>query len=1680
MKRLLLVIILLITQASLFSQSFGNEWINFNQRYLKVPVSKKGIYQINHIELASAFNSIGVNISNVDPRNIQIFNRGHEQFIHIEGESDGIFDSTDYVVFYGVENDGWLDKQLYIDSNIEQLNPYYSLFNDTSWYFITVNNSLSNKRYKVNSNNNFTNKTSKQYVSSESVYWQNTVYSEGVKDGAGLSSALYQKGEGYGGYAIQSGSVRSFEVKCPNQSLTGPDALVETRTIGYSNAVGAPNHGLIIEYGSNPRTTVVDTTYSGYEMITHNFSIPAASLTSAPRIYYSKKPLTPEPPSDYQMPSFAKINYSHSMALNGESLVRFNIEQDTDTSYYHFNGASGTYFSKALDYSSGMLYSIIQTGSDIEFNANPGQKRELVITNNVNQVQGIKAVYNKNSGPGHMTNYASLVADSSFVIVSHPKIWSGAQQYLAYSNSKGLNAVLFDINELYEQFSHGIYKHPLAIRNLMRYLTAKSTVPPAYLFIIGKSVKETDTRKNFTYRERSLVPTMGYPPADNLFTTPNDNINFTPVSATGRLAASTNQQVIDYLNKVKSLDDENRLNSPNIEDKYWTKRGIHFAGGSDEAQQNVFANYLNRYGAIWENVLLGGSIKTFKRFSSGAVQEIQFDSVKYFIDNGVSLLSFFGHGSGGQLGINIGEPSDYSNTGKYPLFIANSCNVGDYHLPNDNAVTVNEKWILEPNAGAIGFIASTAASYPYPLNSWSESFYANLSKNRYFSSIGESMIQTISEISGPNSQINKACLEMNLHGDPSLKLYPKEKPDFAIRTTDLSVPNFISIDKRSVEINYTIHNIGQGIDTLVPIRIKRTYPSGNDTLYLDTIAGITNTYNGSFLVFIGTDKSVGENKFSISIDPDNTIDEIYPLINNATGTVKLNVTSDDLIPVHPGNYSIQPNSEIILSASTADPKAPARSYQFEIDRIQDFSSPNKKSKVINGQGGSIQWQPNLTTVNDSDVFYWRCSAIDNSGNFKWRTRSFQFINGKTGWSQYEFEQFEENTFQNLTYDKTNKTIDFADTKNNIAAYNQGLPQVLIDYYAIRMSINGAQLGRLGACRGARSMLIAVINPTTMEAWQTRYEDNGVIINPDKNFGNYNDYTKGACAVPDNRFQFLVSDSVMMDSMIYMITQAVPDSFYIMAMSGVSGNFQDSTAWKNRHYQLFEDLGADSIRHIPNDHPYILIAQKGNKNKAIEVIGSHSRASISASVFVDSKTNTGTINSVTIPLSDDYKSLYWNYSINNPEDSIELILSGEEVNGNTIELLRINDNSFNIDDLKVKIPNINYYKNLQLTANVSDLQTNVAPQLDYWYMLSDEALELALHPVGHLKFHNDTLTQGENLEFEMSVLNLSSAKSDSILVSYLLLDRSNNTVQRELVKTSPFQAYDSTVISYSFKTDNLSGDYILLVDINPEDTLWQTEIEHFNNIMPFSFYVAGDNTNPLLDVTFDGKHILDGDLISARPEIKAQLNDENLFLPLNDTSFFIVNLTYPNKAQKRLYFNSNSGEYVMDFEAGDDQENEATIYLNPILVEDGTYQLDIDAKDASGNRSGKNKYSIQFEIENKSTITEILNYPNPFSTSTRFVFSLTGYQVPDYFRIQILTATGRVVREIDRDELGVITIGRNITDYAWDGKDEFGDQLANGVYFYRVITKIEGEEIEHKSTNADNYFKKGFGKMYLMR
>ncbi|MBK8490000.1 MAG: hypothetical protein IPL49_03600 [Saprospirales bacterium] len=399
-----------------------------------------------------------------------------------------------------------------------------------------------------------------------------------------------------------------------------------------------------------------------------------------------------------------------------------------------------------------------------------------------------------------------------------------------------------------------------------------------------------------------------------------------------------------------------------------------------------------------------------------------------------------------------------------------------------------------------------------------------------------------------------------------------------------------------------------------------------------------------------------------------------------------------------------------------------------------------------------------------------------------------------------------------------------------------------------------------------------------------------------------------------------------------------------------------------------------------------------------------------------------------------------------------------------------------------------FPRIKLEYFAKDLTQKTPPNLEYWRVHYVGVPEAALDPAGYFSLQSDTLLQGAPLVLEIATENLSDYDMDSLLVRYTILNSQNQATNIEK-RFSSLPARDTLITHLTYDTRPSVGAHQLTIDINPDED--QPEQTHINNVGILQFYVESDQRNPLLDVTFDGMHILDGDLVSAQPMINVQLKDENPYLALEDTSLFRLLLVYPSGQEERLYF---SDERIRFFpaEIQNGKNNRARVEFMPSFTDDGLYAFYVEAADVTGNKTGDidhvvslstfgYDYKISFKVITESMISNVLNYPNPFSTSTRFLYTLTGSEPPAYFTIQILTVSGRVVREITQNEIGPMHIGTHLTDYAWDGRDEFGDLLANGVYLYRIVAKkANGENFKAYTSGADAYFEKGYGKMVLIR
>ncbi|NWF90461.1 MAG: T9SS type A sorting domain-containing protein, partial [Ignavibacteriaceae bacterium] len=134
------------------------------------------------------------------------------------------------------------------------------------------------------------------------------------------------------------------------------------------------------------------------------------------------------------------------------------------------------------------------------------------------------------------------------------------------------------------------------------------------------------------------------------------------------------------------------------------------------------------------------------------------------------------------------------------------------------------------------------------------------------------------------------------------------------------------------------------------------------------------------------------------------------------------------------------------------------------------------------------------------------------------------------------------------------------------------------------------------------------------------------------------------------------------------------------------------------------------------------------------------------------------------------------------------------------------------------------------------------------------------------------------------------------------------------------------------------------------------------------------------------------------------------------------------------------------------------------LEPGEYKMLVKAWDVFNNPSSE---EIFFTVVqgNDLTITDVYNFPNPFSSSTTFTFQKNNINSPVDVEIKVYSVAGRLIRNLDAK-----SINDNFVKIDWDGRDEDGNIIANGAYLYKLIVK-----------SADGNFTKNIlGKLAVVR
>jgi hypothetical protein len=1640
---------------------YGNEWIDYEQSYLEIKTIQDGWYRLTTDQLRAA----GLPIDEVSLTALRLERFG-EPVPVVRNASEG------YIAFYGVQNRGELDRQLYDDPDEDMLNPYYSMYSDTAVYYLSWEKpAMASPDYAEipNDLNNLPEKEAWYRHTERKVFGEagHSITYDGQKL---LTLSIYDFAEGLG---TLPDSLHNITFNPSAAADVGEEARLFIQL--FSNRF---NNRLNLIF--NEKDYLQEDIGENDNFIKRAVDIPVNELQ--PTSVLTVKDLI-RTRNQYGI-AFAELTYPRSFDALGQGYFSFTLPAG-NRRYFEIDNFD-TEGEEVWVYNLGnrTRQKAEAFGSTVRF-VTPASTNEaqLLIVNESNGYQSAAAVNAKN-----WEDVRESQAD--YLILTHQDLMkpdngvNRVEEYAAYRRSSqggGYNVQVMTVDKLYDQFAYGIHNHPQAIQNFSQW-AVQHWPNLKYVLLLGHGYSYPLSRRGAqNLAPGDYIPTYGLPGSDNLMLAPRGSI--VPSFAIGRVAARDAQEVKSYLDKLKEYDN-NLRNTSGLEERLWRKRVLHIAGGSRADDQIDFKRRMVRLGEDIRQNGFGGLLTLVSKQSDEVVQQSTSAQVKEAMNAGVAIKAFLGHGGVTTTDFGLDNPAEFNNKGRYPLIFSLGCKTGDMY---DQQTSLSESFSLAANRGGIGYIASAGFAYASTLEVLTREFYRLLGDELYTAGVGDILRSMRQNLEVPQNQLARYSLleQMSYEGDPAIKLNLYKAPDYVVDPSTVEIlPKRMTAAQDSFSVHFDVLNLGFNRSDTFAIQFRRTFPDGSTSIFKDTVLVGIGTTHFAYRFLVGEEEVEGEHRLEIIVDADNAVPEMpsglaeqnNELVDDSGRKgIAFFVQQNAILPVSPPPFAIVNDEKPSLIASSNTLETRERNYVFELDTTVYFNSSLKKNHELQSRGGVLSWTPDLNWT-DGQVYYWRVRE-KGLGELRWVDRSFiYFRDSLSGWNQSEYFQVATDSLMDLErLEEERKVIfgkGFISAKATAMSHTEELNN---DASKFLYENNEGDVRKYWGANYWRSdgawdshIFVAVFDPKTGRYWRSksRGEFGSIPISRD----NYHGYA------------FLITQQSGRENMVRFIQEQIPDGHYVLVITSqkydsslkVEDWAADSLAYGTNIFQLLEAQGALQVRQLEKrgSLPYVFAFIKGVR-PVEESLAFDITDQVTISFDVPFFRTEGVITSPLIGPARTWSSLSWQPRLPDGQtDEIDLTLLKWNADRSMADTMRYQESGyFDISDIDAA-----QYPYLQLKYRVKDPVDRSFTPLDHWRVTYERFPDLVLSTGDNFSFYADTLQQGEELKLSASLMAFNAAVQDSIEMLYRIRSSDNQTTEIAQ-KLGPQEVGSTQAVNFSFDTQDLTGDYELVVEANPQQTI--QEDQYANNLGVLPFVVVNDNENPILDVTFDGRHILNGELVSARPLINISLTDENEYLEIQDTASFEIWLEFPDGATKEYYFDDPQ---IRFYPAEEGKKNRARVEFEPVLELDGEYQLRIRASDATGNVAGNSNYEVTFQVITESQLSNVLPYPNPFTTSCRFVYTLTGDREPADFKIQILTVSGRIVREITQFEFGPMKVGTHQSDFVWDGTDEYGDQLANGVYLYRVIAKdAEGEDLKRfERTEVDGYFKKDFGKIVILR
>ena len=1027
------------------------------------------------------------------------------------------------------------------------------------------------------------------------------------------------------------------------------------------------------------------------------------------------------------------------------------------------------------------------------------------------------------------------------------------------------------------------------------------------------------------------------------------------------------------------------------------KRFLFMASGFDSVETIGFSQFCDNLISQYVTPSpIAGLPSRLYRTGSQVIQFEQTAESKQILDAGAVWITYFGHAGTDIWENGISEASQLQNNeGKRHVISDISCSTARFAEPTVDSFS--EQLLFADAGGAIVYFGSSGFGFEAPLQVLANSLFDQFSIDSV-REVGKLLLGAKVSLwsTGLGSVITQEALQQyTLIGDPALKIAVPLLPDYATNSDQFSSLPLFPSESDS-SIRVSTLLSNFGLQAKDSVEVRVIHRYQGQT---ETILDRQLPAFGSLDTLTITSPSFskgGLHDVTVNIDPGNKVAEVTKTNNNSE--YSLFVNSGSILPIGPtSSESIHPDSVTLSVENPGSSQMQNWGLTIEFDTSSTFVSTNR-IRIQNIPQGTVSTKARVPTgvLLDSTVYNWRGRFIGANDSTNWVGGYFVTNKlSKYSWIQDRNTLFAKNINSGLS---VRNFLELDSHRSTIEAHSAGFN----DGNNVLITLDNNNLTQAFANRGYN---VAVIN-----------QYSGIL----ETFGAFSIYSDAG-------------DTTLSQPLINFLSNIPAGRRVIMAIwdEGAKGKSEVLN-------EAIEACGSALIRSLSFRASWAMIgwkgAPKGSVPEVLSPSGSGPVTLIDTLIF--QSVNGSTVSPIIGPASK-WNNLSVAVDTSAPGTHVSFDLFRSRIDGGTDSLTSIVPGS-----TTMSLINPATTTGIKLRANLRSDSLGFTPQFSKWSVSFDPPPELAVN-YQTVSVSSDSIFEGAPITVHSQVYNVGLSPAESVLVTTSFINLVDGRTGVDSAMVPIIQPNSFVNLDQQFQTEGHIGTNSVVIQVDPRQAI--PELYKSNNVFSLPVIVKSDTAHSTITISVDGSPVYDGDYVSTNPTIIVDVFSASL-LPIADPKSIILTMdSQPVTlgASRDSMFESRSGP------------DKALVTYRPKLQK-GEHTLSVQVLSTSGNFADTAARQVTFKVETEPGLLDVYNYPNPFAHQTQFTFNLVGSKVPDNLKIKIYSIAGRLIQELTVWSSD-LRIGFNRV--AWDGRDRDGDELANGVYFYKIAMSVDGKSQE---------------------